>query len=81
MRATQYDVVECRKNTALNVLNCTPNNTSNYYHNYHVGATTVIGLMIFGTALFCPPLKWLLATYMLPSPGQGPSEATMDKGD
>jgi hypothetical protein len=36
--------------------------------------------MFFGTALFFPPLKWLLATFVLPAPGQGPSEATMDTG-
>lgn len=36
--------------------------------------------MFFGTALFFPPLKWLLATFVLPAPGQGPSEATMDIG-
>jgi hypothetical protein len=40
----------------------------------------LIGLMFFGTALFFPPLKWVLATFVLPAPGQGPSEATMDTG-
>ena len=40
----------------------------------------MISLMFFGTALFFPPLKWLLATFVLPAPGQGPSEATMDIG-
>jgi len=30
-------------------------------------------MMVFGTALFCPPLKWILRAFVLPKPGAGPS--------
>eukprot|EP00981_Chlorochromonas_danica_P011248 scaffold3825_cov179-Ochromonas_danica.AAC.5 len=38
-----------------------------------------VGLLIFGTALFFPPLRFLLQK-ILPEPGQGPSEKDMDAG-
>ncbi len=44
------------------------------------GYVTLLGFFLFGTALFCPPLTWLLRTFVLPKPGQGPSEASMDEG-
>jgi short subunit dehydrogenase-like uncharacterized protein len=41
---------------------------------------TQVGFLVFGTALYCPPLKSFLQTCCLPKPGQGPSEASMDEG-
>lgn len=41
---------------------------------------TYVGLGIFATALFCPPLQYLLKKFVLPEPGQGPSEKSMDSG-
>ena len=35
---------------------------------------------ILGVSLFCPPLQWFLRKFVLPEPGQGPSEKTMDAG-
>jgi hypothetical protein len=40
----------------------------------------MMGLIVMGTAFYCPPLKWLLRKFVLPAPGQGPSEAFMDTG-
>ena len=37
-------------------------------------------LIVLGTALACPPFAWLLRACVLPKPGQGPSDATMDAG-
>lgn len=44
------------------------------------GYVTLVGFFVFGTALFCPPLQWFLRATVLPKPGQGPSEASMDEG-
>jgi hypothetical protein len=40
----------------------------------------MMSLLILTTAFYCPQLQWLLRKYVLPTPGQGPSEAAMDKG-
>ena len=37
-------------------------------------------LMIFGVSLFCPPFKYILRNFVLPSPGSGPSEEDMNEG-
>lgn len=37
-----------------------------------------MGLIVFGTAFFLPPLHYLLEKFVLPAPGQGPSEEFMD---
>jgi short subunit dehydrogenase-like uncharacterized protein len=39
-----------------------------------------MGLFVFGTAFFFPPLQWLLRKFVLPKPGEGPSEEFMDSG-
>jgi short subunit dehydrogenase-like uncharacterized protein len=50
------------------------------YPSFPAAFVSVFGLVLFGTCLACPPLAWLLRTCVLPSPGQGPSEATMNAG-
>jgi len=40
----------------------------------------MIQLTVFGTALFCPPLKWILRGCVLPKPGGGPSMSYMHSG-
>lgn len=50
------------------------------YPHFPAAFVNVFGLILFGTCLACPPLAWLLRTCVLPSPGKGPSEATMDAG-
>ncbi len=50
------------------------------YPSFAAGYVSVLGLLVFATALFCPPLKWFLRAFVLPKPGQGPSEAAMDEG-
>jgi short subunit dehydrogenase-like uncharacterized protein len=50
------------------------------YSSFMAGFSTIIGLLVFGTALVLPPLKYALKTFVLPLPGQGPSESTMDAG-
>jgi len=43
------------------------------------GLVNLFGLVVFGTALFCPPLMWVMNKF-LPQPGSGPSEASLAKG-
>ena len=43
-----------------------------------MGHTTV--QQVFGTCLFCPPIRWVLRRFVLAAPGQGPTEADMDRG-
>jgi len=39
--------------------------------------SSMVQLMVFGTSLFCPPLKWMMRTCILPKPGAGPSMTYM----
>jgi hypothetical protein len=41
------------------------------FPNFAAAFVNMFGLILFGTALSCPPLAWLLRTCCLPSPGQG----------
>ena len=41
------------------------------FPNFPAAFVNMFGLVMFGTALSCPPLAWLLRTCCLPSPGQG----------
>lgn len=50
------------------------------YPSFAAGFVSVFTLIIFGTCLACPPLTWILRTCVLPKPGEGPNEATMDAG-
>lgn len=51
------------------------------YPSFMAGAITfVLGLLLV-LSIFLPPLRWLLlTTKVLPNPGEGPSEASMDDG-
>jgi len=40
----------------------------------------LLGLLIFGLCLYIPPIRWLMKKFVLPKPGEGPSEQEMDKG-
>ncbi len=44
------------------------------------GYVNVMSLIVLGTVLMCPPLSYLMQKFVLPKPGEGPSEAEMDKG-
>lgn len=49
--------------------------------NFFSAFNEALGLIIFSCFLVTPPLSWLaLKTGMIPSPGDGPSAASMDKG-
>jgi short subunit dehydrogenase-like uncharacterized protein len=51
------------------------------YPSFMAGVVTFISGLLLVLAIFLPPLKWvLLATKLLPNPGEGPSEASMDDG-
>lgn len=50
------------------------------FPNFFAAYTYVVGLLVFGTAFFLPPLHYILNKYVLPQPGEGPSEAFMDTG-
>jgi len=50
------------------------------FPNFFAGFNYMMGLIVMGTAFYCPPLKWALRTFILPAPGQGPSESSMDSG-
>lgn len=40
----------------------------------------MLGMALFGVALAIPPIRWLLRKFVLPKPGEGPSEESMKKG-
>jgi len=50
------------------------------YSGFMAGFVQTFGLLFFGTALMIPPTRWLMYKYLLPKPGEGPSEKTMDGG-
>ncbi len=50
------------------------------YPSFMAGFITILGFYVFGTALYCPPVKWLLVRTVLPKPGQGPTDREMDAG-
>jgi short subunit dehydrogenase-like uncharacterized protein len=50
------------------------------FPNFGAAFVTMMGMIVFATALTIPPLQWLMRKYFLPAPGQGPSERTMDAG-
>lgn len=50
------------------------------YPNFGAAFVSMIGLIVFATALSIPPLQWLLRKLVLPAPGQGPSVKSMDAG-
>lgn len=50
------------------------------YPSFMAGYVNVMSLIVLGTVLMCPPLKHVMQKYVLPKPGEGPSEADMDQG-
>ena len=48
---------------------------SNFMHGFN---TTIEG-MVFGTLIFLPPAQWFLRSFILPKPGEGPSEKDCEK--
>lgn len=50
------------------------------FPNFFAAFVTMVSLMIFGSIVMIPPLCSLLYKYVLPVPGEGPSEKAMDKG-
>jgi len=50
------------------------------YPSFMAGYCNVMSLIVLGTVLMCPPLKVIMQKYVLPKPGEGPSEAEMDAG-
>lgn len=51
------------------------------YPSFMAGIVTFITGLLLVLAIFLPPLKWLLLLLkILPNPGEGPSEASMDDG-
>jgi len=41
---------------------------------------SVLSLTMFGIGLYIPPIRWLLRKYVIPKPGEGPSEEMMASG-
>lgn len=50
------------------------------FPSFMAGFVSMFGLLVFGTCLLLPPMRWVLRTFFLPAPGEGPSEAAMDEG-
>ena len=50
------------------------------YPSFMAGYVGVLLLLVLGTVLMCPPLSWAMRRWVLPAPGQGPSEREMDSG-
>lgn len=44
------------------------------------GFYETVEMLLFGMSLSLPPLAWFARKFVLPSPGEGPSVATMDAG-
>jgi short subunit dehydrogenase-like uncharacterized protein len=40
----------------------------------------VLGYIFYGIGIYTPPLRWIMTSFFLPKPGQGPSEESMDAG-
>jgi len=40
----------------------------------------VLGYIFYGIGIYTPPLRWIMTSFFLPKPGQGPSEEAMDAG-
>lgn len=69
-----------RSNAVNNYSNKLVYREAEVYPSFMAGFVSVLRLIVFGTALFNPVFKWILASYILPKPGEGPSEKAMDKG-
>ena len=52
---------------------------SEVYASGFAGFVSFVNLILFGTVLGCTPLREIAIRTLLPAPGQGPSEAFMDK--
>lgn len=50
------------------------------YPNFMAGVIFLTYMIIFGTAILFPPLRWLVQGNLLPNPGEGPSESAMNDG-
>ena len=50
------------------------------FPSFMAGFVTIVTGLYLVTAFFFPPLLWLLKTFVLPSPGQGPSQSALDAG-
>lgn len=44
------------------------------------GYVSTMSLFLLGTSLFFPPFGWVMRKFVLPKPGEGPSEKQMDRG-
>lgn len=50
------------------------------YPSFMAGYIEVVQLMCLGLMIMTPPLRLILTTFILPKPGQGPTESELDKG-
>lgn len=50
------------------------------YPSFSVGFNEMFSMIIFGTSLFFWPLGWVMRTFVLPKPGEGPSREIMENG-
>lgn len=50
------------------------------YPNFFAGFVESLSLVVFGSSLKVPLFRWFMFTFILPHPGQGPSEKQMDAG-
>mmetsp|Transcript_13301 Transcript_13301/g.21775 ORF Transcript_13301/g.21775 Transcript_13301/m.21775 type:complete len:498 (-) Transcript_13301:1833-3326(-) len=65
------------------ILNYGPNveySEATVFPSFMAGFVTIVTGLYLVTAFFFPPLLWLLKTFVLPSPGQGPSQPQLDAG-
>jgi short subunit dehydrogenase-like uncharacterized protein len=44
------------------------------------GYIEVIQLMCLGLMIMTPPLRWIMTSFIVPKPGQGPTENELDQG-
>jgi hypothetical protein len=42
------------------------------------GFVDMLYQIMFGMVLMCPPASWFMRTFVLPKPGEGPSQSAMD---
>jgi len=76
-------IANCVKRS--NAINNYNTNTFTYkesmiFKNFFEGFSTSVGLVNFASLLLIPPLRWMLRSFVLPKPGEGPTDKQMDEG-
>lgn len=50
------------------------------FSSFGSAAFSLCSMCVFGLGLYIPPVRWFLRKYVLPKPGEGPSEELLETG-